>query len=264
MRYQSTFSDVEYLIWKRIGKREEFLDSMNEIVPGDRETGLIKPFYPNGNRGRPRRRIETVLRMYLLQIWFNLSDGGIEDAIYDSSCMRKFMGLDFLTESVPDATTLLKFRHLLEKQGLGNKIHKLPCCYTLHQSEDDRSVWWIQPGEVHRASESSHPQHVFSVNQKITRSCLGKFSISSHWKRAFTFFRWSEPLAFYRMYNCSCSVNLVYKHSLRTVPKIVFLCIQCYLEQSEVALCPRKVVSKVFPNYQECFFCNISPKTSLE
>ena len=122
MRYQSTFSDVEYLNRKRISKREEFLDSMNEIVPWDRWIGLIKPFYPNGKRGRPTRGIETMLRMYLLQIWFNLSDEGIEDAIYDSYCMRKFMGLDFLTESVPDATTLLKFRHLLEKHGLGKII----------------------------------------------------------------------------------------------------------------------------------------------
>ena len=95
---------------------------MNEIVPWDRWIGLIKPFYPNGKRGRPTRGIETMLRMYLLQIWFNLSDEGIEDAIYDSYCMRKFKGLDFLTESVPDATTLLKFRHLLEKHGLGKII----------------------------------------------------------------------------------------------------------------------------------------------
>ena len=122
MRYQSTFSDVEYLNRKRISKREEFLDSMNEIVPWDRWIGLIKPFYPTGKRGRPTCGIETMLRMYLLQIWFNLSDEGIEDAIYDSYCMRKFMGLDFLTESVPDATTLLKFRHLLEKHGLGKII----------------------------------------------------------------------------------------------------------------------------------------------
>ena len=77
MRYQSTFSDVEYLNRKRISKREEFLDSMNEIVPWDRWIGLIKPFYPNGKRGRPTRGIETMLRMYLLQIWFNLSDEGM-------------------------------------------------------------------------------------------------------------------------------------------------------------------------------------------
>jgi len=83
---------------------------------------MIAPHYPSGKRGRPTRGIETMLRMYLLQIWFNLSDVGVEDAIYDSYCMRKFMGLDFMAESVPDATTLLKFRHLLEENGIGKII----------------------------------------------------------------------------------------------------------------------------------------------
>lgn len=65
--------------------------------------------------------IEKMLRMYLLQIWFNLSDPGTEDAIYDSYAMRKFTGIDFMTEAVPDETTLCKFRHLLEEHGL-NKL----------------------------------------------------------------------------------------------------------------------------------------------
>ncbi len=95
---------------------------MNTIVPWDRWIALIKPYYPSGKRGRPTRGIETMLRMYLLQIWYNLSDEGVEDVIYDSYCMRKFMGLDFLTDSVPDATTLLKFRQLLEEHGIGKVI----------------------------------------------------------------------------------------------------------------------------------------------
>ena len=78
----------------------------------------IRPFYPSGKRGRPTRGIELMLRMYLLQIWFGLSDEGTEDAIYDSYAMRSFLGLNFMMEQVPDATTLLKFRHLLEENGL--------------------------------------------------------------------------------------------------------------------------------------------------
>ena len=122
MKNQTTFSDIEYQSRKHISKKEEFLDAMNKIVPWDRWIAIISPYYPAGKRGRPTRGIETMLRMYLLQIWFNLSDAGVEDAIYDSYCMRKFMGLDFMTESVPDATTLLKFRRLLEEQGLGKII----------------------------------------------------------------------------------------------------------------------------------------------
>ena len=72
--------------------------------------------------GRPVRGIETMLRMYLLQVWFTLSDEGVEDAICDSDAMRRFVGVDFFAEEAPDATTLLKFRHLLEKHKIGEKI----------------------------------------------------------------------------------------------------------------------------------------------
>ncbi len=68
--------------------------------------------------------IDKMLRMYLLQVWFNLSDEGVEDAIYDSYAFRKFMGVDFVKEQVPDATTLLKFRHLLEENHLGEEFFK--------------------------------------------------------------------------------------------------------------------------------------------
>ena len=113
---QQTFSDIEYANRKRITKREEFLNSMDKIVPWSDWVDMIRPYYPEGKRGRPPKEIETMLRMYLMQNWFSLSDEGIEDAIYDSYSMRQFMHLNFLTEQVPDATTLLKFRHLIEKK----------------------------------------------------------------------------------------------------------------------------------------------------
>ena len=94
---------------------------MDEILPWDEWVGVIEPYYPKGKRGRPPMGIEKMLRMYLLQIWFNLSDPATEDAIYDSYAMRKFAGIDFITEAVPDETTLCNFRHLLEKNGL-NKL----------------------------------------------------------------------------------------------------------------------------------------------
>ena len=121
---QMTFSDLEYSMRKRTTKREEFLDIMNEIIPWDEWVEFVRPYYPSGKRGRPTMGIEKMLRMYLLQVWFNLSDEGVEDAIYDSYAFRKFMGVDFVEEQVPDATTLLKFRHLLEENHLGEEFFK--------------------------------------------------------------------------------------------------------------------------------------------
>ena len=88
---QITFSDMEYGNRKRTTKREEFLDIMEEIIPWEEWVEYVRPYYPDGKRGRPTKGIETMLRMYLLQVWFNLSDEGVEDAIYDSYAFRKFM-----------------------------------------------------------------------------------------------------------------------------------------------------------------------------
>lgn len=122
MTRQQTFSDFEYSNRKRITKRESFLRMMDEIIPWPEWVELIRPFYPKGERGRAPRGIELMLRMYLLQVWFSLSDEMVEDSIYDSYAMRHFVGLNFLEEQVPDATTLLKFRHLLEEHHLGEKL----------------------------------------------------------------------------------------------------------------------------------------------
>ena len=115
-------SRSEYAHRKRIPKREMFLHQMDDIIPWTRWIDLIRPVYPNGKRGRPPKEIECMLRMYLMQVWFNLSDEGIEDAVYDSYSMKNLLKLAFCKEQVPDATTLLKFRHLLEDHGIGEKI----------------------------------------------------------------------------------------------------------------------------------------------
>ena len=122
MSGQRSFSDLEYANRRRITKRESFLKMMDEIIPWSEWIELIRPFYPKGDRGRPPRGIEVMLRMYLVQSWFNLSDAMVEDAIYDSYAIRSFMGLNFHDEQAPDATTLLKFRRLLEEQELGKKM----------------------------------------------------------------------------------------------------------------------------------------------
>lgn len=95
---------------------------MDQVVPWTEWVGLIEPHYYNKARGRRPVPIETMLRMYLLQVWFHLSDEGVEDQINDSFAMRSFMRLDFAVTQVPDATTLLHFRHLIEKHRLGEAM----------------------------------------------------------------------------------------------------------------------------------------------
>lgn len=122
---QPSFTDIEYSNRRRVSRREQFLETMSATIPWVGWVRLIEPFYycdRSGKRGRRPKPIETMLRMYLLQVWFSLSDEGVEEAIYDSYAMRRFMGLDFAVEQVPDATTLLHFRHLLEQHQLGEKL----------------------------------------------------------------------------------------------------------------------------------------------
>jgi IS5 family transposase len=122
---QPSFTDIEYGNRRRVSRREQFLATMDATIPWAVWVGLIEPHYYRdrpGKRGRKAKPVETMLRMYLLQVWFSLSDEGVEEAIYDSYAMRRFLGLDFAVEQVPDATTLLAFRHLLEKHKLGQKL----------------------------------------------------------------------------------------------------------------------------------------------
>ena len=119
MARQTTFGDLELAGQRRTTRRAAFLEQMDAIAPWGEWTALIRPFYYEpGGRGRPARDLEQMLRMYLLQCWFDLSDEGCEDAVLDSRAMQRFVGVDLMGEQVPDATTLLKFRRILEDNGL--------------------------------------------------------------------------------------------------------------------------------------------------
>jgi len=122
MEKQISFAVNEWNGKKKQTMREKFLAQMEELVPWRRLGELIKPHYPKGLRGRPPMGIEKMLRVYFLQQWYGLADEALEDAIYDSQAMRLFVGIDLSQEGVPDATTLLKFRHLLERHDLTRGI----------------------------------------------------------------------------------------------------------------------------------------------
>jgi transposase, IS5 family len=99
-----------------------FLATMEQVVPWAELCGVIEPHYPKPGNGRPLVGLERMLRMYFVQHWFNLADAACEDALLDSTALRRFVGIDLGRERVPDATTLLKFRRLLEKHKLGEAL----------------------------------------------------------------------------------------------------------------------------------------------
>ncbi len=103
---------------QKVTRRERFLDEMEQAVPWARLVALIQPFYPQSKRCRPPLGVELMLRVYFLQQWYALADEALEDAIHDSRAMRAFVGGDI----VPDVTTLLGFRHLLEAHDLTRQL----------------------------------------------------------------------------------------------------------------------------------------------
>lgn len=119
---QISFSQSEFERKKRMTKRELFLAEMERIMPWPELLAVIEPYYPKGKRGRPPIGLERMLRVYCVQIWNNLSDEGVEDAITDSQALRAFVGIDLSREAAPDATTILQFRHRLEEHGLTKKL----------------------------------------------------------------------------------------------------------------------------------------------
>jgi IS5 family transposase len=107
-------------------RRAQFLAQMDRAVPWSEIAATIEPFYPKVSElgGRPPIPLERMLRVYFLQLWFNLSDPAVEEALYDSEAMRQFAGIDLGQEAAPDETTVCKFRHLLERNKLGKTILK--------------------------------------------------------------------------------------------------------------------------------------------
>ena len=118
MQRQGSFSQAEYAGKKKQTRRDKFLAEMERVVPWTRLVARLRPFYPKGERGRPPIGLERMLRLYFLQQWYGLADEALEDALYDSQALRGFAGIDLAVMAVPDATTVLNFRHWLEEHDL--------------------------------------------------------------------------------------------------------------------------------------------------
>ena len=118
MSQQISFASLAYQQKKKITRREQFLKEMDQCVPWQLLLGLLEPVYPKAGQGRHPLPMRTMLRIYCMQQWFQLSDPGMEDALYDSDSMRRFAGIELGQDAVPDETTILNFRHLLEEHKL--------------------------------------------------------------------------------------------------------------------------------------------------
>ena len=118
---QASFAELEHDLKKRRTRRELFLEKMNGLVPWERLERRIEPFYPTAGRGRRPYPLRVMLRVHCVQLFYNLSDPGMEDLLYEVESVRRFVGLR-LTAALPDETTILNFRHLLEKHGLGEGL----------------------------------------------------------------------------------------------------------------------------------------------
>ena len=119
---QQTFATGDFERYRKPTRREQFLAEMDKVVPWDQLCALIEPFYPKAGNGRPPVGLERMLRIYFIQHWFNLSDPGAEEALYESRSMCRFAGIDLGREPVPDESTILNFRHLLERHELGEPL----------------------------------------------------------------------------------------------------------------------------------------------
>ena len=115
---QTTFASLAWNAKGKTTRREQFLGEMNAVIPWARLTALIEPHYPKAGNGRQPMPLERMLRVYFMQQWFNLSDPQAEDALYDIEPMRRFAGIELAEDTIPDETTILRFRHLLEQQQL--------------------------------------------------------------------------------------------------------------------------------------------------
>jgi IS5 family transposase len=152
-----TFADLETRAKKKKTRKEEFLGKMASIVPWSDIASLIQPYYYSNKMGRPATRLDVILRMYFLQIWFSISDEGVEDSIYDIGAFRAFLGVDLT--SIPDSTVLCKFRNLLCDNGLGGKI------FALVKEKMDRNGLIMHGGTIMDATIHEAPKSTRNASQ---------------------------------------------------------------------------------------------------
>ena len=157
---QMTLSAGGFERYGKTTRRAAFLAEMNRVVPWAKLCAVVEPVYPKAGNGRPPIGLERMLRIYFLQQWFNLSDPGVEEALYDSLAMRDFVGIDLGREPAPDETTVCKFRHLLEKYDLGRGLFQ-----EVHRHLETQGLK-VSTGTIVDASIINAPSSTKNAEQK--------------------------------------------------------------------------------------------------
>ena len=136
---QLGFTDYELSTAKKHTKREKFLAEMEAVVPWQALINLIEPHYPKASKkgGRPPYPLAMMLRIHMLQQWYSLSDPAMEEALIEVPTMRRFAGIELISDRIPDETTILTFRHLLEKHELGEQIFEIVKAHLSARGRDD-------------------------------------------------------------------------------------------------------------------------------
>jgi IS5 family transposase len=166
MRQQTLAARTGFEKYGRKTRRERFLEEMEQIVPWAELHALVEPYYPKGEKGRPVMGLSIMLRVYFLQRWFNLSDPGAEDALYESPVLRHFVRIDLGRAPVPDESTILQFRHLLERHELGgamlNTVNQYLESHGIHITTgtiEDATIIHVPSSTKNRSGERDPEMH---------------------------------------------------------------------------------------------------------
>jgi len=117
-----SFASLTYDSQKKKTRRQKFLEEMDQVIPWNELLQVIEEYYPKAGNGRQPMPIERMLRIYFMQQWYNLSDPAMEESLYDSESIRRFASIDAMIDVIPDETTILNFRHMLEEHDLTKQI----------------------------------------------------------------------------------------------------------------------------------------------
>lgn len=169
MMKQLSFSSLDYQHKKIQTKREKFLAEMEQIIPWERLLTLIEPHYPKRGKGRPPMPMEVMLRIHFLQQWYALSDPAAEEALYDMESMRQFAGLSLQDDAIPDETTILNFRRLIETHQLSQQMFDDINVYLEQQGIKVSQGTMVDATIIHAPSSTKNQAKQRDPDMKSTR-----------------------------------------------------------------------------------------------